>query len=125
MSQIKNQQSDIEGQLAVDIYQTEKEIVVLAPIAGISPEDVEISVTDEVLTIKGSRHLDRKILDQKIQEEDYFAKECFWGEFSRSIILPESADLSKITAGFEKGILEIRIPRGEKIRTKVVRIKTK
>lgn len=120
MPKVTNQKSETEGQLAVDIYQTDKEIVILAPIAGISPDDIEISVTDEVLTIKGSRHLERKI-----EEEDYFAKECFWGAFSRSIILPESADLSKISAAFEKGLLEIRIPRGEKIRTKVVRIKTK
>ncbi|MEK7544649.1 MAG: Hsp20/alpha crystallin family protein [Patescibacteria group bacterium] len=109
-----------DGQLAVDIYQTAKEIIILAPIAGVDSKDVDVSVTDEVLTIKGARHLERKI-----EEEDYFTKECFWGGFSRSIILPESAELGKINATFEKGILEIRIPRGERIKTKVVRIKTK
>lgn len=108
-----------EGQLAVDIYQTEKEIVILAPIGGVPTDNIDVSVKDGVLTIKGTRSFEKKVL-----EESYFTKECFWGNFSRAIILPESADLGKITASFHNGILEIHIPKNEKIHTKVIRIKT-
>lgn len=108
-----------EGQLALDIYQTDNEIVILSAIAGVAEDDLNISVTKEVLTIKGKRHL-----ETHVDEEDYLTKECFWGDFSRSIVLPESADSSKIAASFKNGILKITIPRREKLQTKVVRIKT-
>lgn len=107
-----------EGQLALDIYQTDDEIVILSAIAGVSEDDLNVSVTDEVLTIKGKRHL-----ENKIKEEDYLTKECFWGDFSRSIVLPASADSGKIAASFKNGILQITIPRTEKLQTKVIRIK--
>lgn len=109
---------DQEGQLALDIYQTDDEIVILSAIAGVSEDDLNISVTDEVLTIKGKRHL-----ENKVNEQDYLTKECFWGDFSRSIVLPASADSSKIAASFKNGILKITIPRTEKLQTKVIRIK--
>jgi HSP20 family protein len=109
-----------EGQLAVDIYQTDTEIVVLAPIAGIKPDAVDISVTDQVLTIKGERHI-----DQEAREEDYVTRECFWGSFSRAIILPETANVAKIAANFENAVLEIRIPVIEKVKSKVIKIQKK
>jgi HSP20 family protein len=107
-----------EGQLALDIYQNNDEIVILSAIAGVDEEDVNISVTDEVLTIKGKRHL-----DIRIPEEDYLTKECFWGDFSRSVVLPENADSESINASFKNGILRITIPKIEKLHTKVIRIK--
>lgn len=108
-----------EGQLALDIYQTDNEIVILSAVAGVTEEDLNISVTDEVLTIKGKRKL-----TDKVSEEDYLTKECFWGDFSRSIVLPASADSGKIAAAFKNGILRIVIPKVEKLQTKVIRIKT-
>ncbi len=108
-----------EGQLALDIYQTEEEIIILSAVAGVSEDDLNISVTDEVLTIKGKRHL-----QDRVPEEDYLTKECFWGDFSRSIVLPASADSAKIAASFKNGILRISIPKVEKLSTKVIRIKT-
>ncbi len=108
-----------EGQLALDIYQTDAEIIILSAIAGVTEDDLNISVTDEVLTIKGKRRL-----EDKVPEEDYLTKECFWGDFSRSIVLPASADSVKISAAFKNGILRIAIPKVEKLQTKVIRIKT-
>ena len=110
---------DQEGQLALDIYQTDDEIVILSAVAGVDEKDINISVTDEVLTIKGKRHL-----DIQIPEEDYLTKECFWGDFSRSIVLPASADSGRIAATFKNSILKIMIPKVEKLQTKVIRIKT-
>ena len=107
-----------EGQLALDVFQTADEIVVVAPVAGVKLDDLAISITDEVLTIKGRRNL-----NFKVETADYFTQECFWGGFSRSIILPESVDAGNVSASFKNGVLTLRIPKIEKIRTRTVRIK--
>jgi len=107
-----------EGQLALDIYQTPTEIVIVAPIAGVKLSDIDVSVTEDVLTIKGKRYL-----EFDIPEEDYFSQECFWGDFSRSIVLPASVDTSRIAATFRDAVLKITIPKVERVKTKIVRIK--
>lgn len=107
-----------EGQLALDIYQTPNLITIVAPIAGVKMTDMNVSVTDDVLTIKGKRYL-----EFDIPEQDYFTQECFWGDFSRSIVLPASVDTTKIGASFKDAVLKISIPKTEQIKTKVVRIK--
>jgi HSP20 family protein len=119
ISQDQYDSDTIEGQLALDVYQTKDHIVILAPIAGVKLEDMTVAVTDDVLTINGKRHL-----EINIQDEDYFTQECFWGDFSRSIVLPASVDTNKISAHFKDGVLEIEIPKIEKVRSKVIRIKT-
>ena len=106
------------GQLALDVFQTADEIVVVAPIAGVKSSDLNITITDEVLTIKGSRSV-----QFKATAGDYFTQECFWGNFSRSIILPESVDTSRVSASFKNGVLTIRVPKVEKIRTRMIKIK--
>jgi HSP20 family protein len=108
-----------EGQLALDIYQTPTHIVIVAPIAGVKMPDIDVSVTEDVLTIKGKRYLEFDIPD-----EDYFTQECFWGDFSRSIVLPASVDDSKISASFKDAVLKITIPKAERVKTKIVRIKS-
>lgn len=105
------------GQLALDVFQTADEIVIVAPIAGVKPHDLAITVTDEVLTIKGQRNMQFKASDG-----DYFTQECFWGSFSRAIILPESVDTARVSASFKNGILTVRVPKVEKIRTRMVKI---
>lgn len=106
------------GQLSLDIYHTDKEIVILAPIAGVEKDDISISVTDDVLVIKGER--DQR---EEVPEENFYTKECFWGNFARSIMLPLEADSKNINATFEKNVLEIRIPKTEKETTKIIKIK--
>src|SRR6056297_1172736 len=80
------------GQLALDIFRTEKEIIILAPIAGVKPENINLSITNDVLVIKGERES-----NFFPAEDDYYTKECFWGKFSRSIVLPLEADTSNIS----------------------------
>lgn len=109
----------VEGQLALDVYQTKTHIVVLAPIAGVKLEDMEVEVSDDVLTIKGHRQY-----ENTVEQEHYFTQECFWGDFSRSIVLPASVDTNKIGASFDDGVLKIEIPKIEKVRSKTIRIKT-
>ncbi len=111
---------EYEGQLAVDVYQTDSEVVLKAPIAGVKPEDLEISITDEVINIKGERRH-----SEEVARENFFAQECYWGAFSRSFILPVAVDSQKTEAHLDKnGILTIRVPKLEKSKTKVVEIKT-
>lgn len=105
------------GQLSVDIFQEDQYIVIVAPIAGTSSKEVDISVTEEVLTIKGTRKQ-----PYKIDEKDYLTKECFWGEFERSIVLPKNANTKEINAAFKDNVLEIRIPKTAEEKTKVVKI---
>jgi HSP20 family protein len=108
------------GQLAVDVFQTEDDIIVLAPVAGIKVEDVEVVIQEDVLTIRGMRSLD---LD--IPQKNYYAQECFWGEFTRSIVLPTAVNTAKIDASFEGGILKIQIPKANKVKMQIIKIKNK
>ena len=112
-------EENVEGQLALDVYQTQNEIVIVAPIAGVKMADINVSVTEDVLTIKGKRYLEFNIPD-----EDYLTQECFWGDFSRSIVLPSSADTSKINASMKDAVLKISIPRTERTKTRLIRIKS-
>jgi HSP20 family protein len=106
-----------EGQLAIDVYQTPSAIVVKSTIAGVKPEDLKISLHNGLLSIKGKRE---EKLD--IKEEDYFYKECYWGSFSRSIILPTEVDNRKVDAVLENGVLTITLnkidPRKIEVATK-------
>jgi HSP20 family molecular chaperone IbpA len=87
---------DDEGQLTVDVYETEAHLVIIAPVAGVEISDIEITVSDgEVLTIRGVRSV-----VTKVKEDEYLTRECFWGAFSRSIVLPELLDVDSISAGF-------------------------
>lgn len=105
------------GQLSVDIFQQNNEIIILAPVAGSTSKDVTISVTDDVLTIKGER-----LPDHKVEEKDFLTKECFWGKFERSIVLPKNANSKEIAASFKNNILEIHIPKTSDEKTKIVKI---
>ena len=96
---------ETEGQLAIDVYQTENELVIQSAVAGVGIEKLDIFLEKDVLTIKGAR--------QKPYEErgDYFFQECFWGPFSREVILPAEVDPDKVLARMKDGILTIRIPK--------------
>ncbi len=113
----ENNTSKEEGQLAVDVFQTPAEIVLVAPIAGVNRQDISINITDDVLHIRGKRSF-----AWKVSKEDYFHEECFWGNFERSIILPDAIDLKKVKATFKNGILTIRIPKVEKLRSRDIEI---
>ncbi len=106
-----------EGQLSVDIYQTKDDLIIQSTIAGIKPNDLEISLEKDVIIIRGKREKPNN------EEGDYSTKECYWGRFSREIILPVEIDPDRIKATMENGILTIRIPKvfREKKRKIVVR----
>ncbi|TSC72202.1 MAG: hypothetical protein G01um101438_705 [Parcubacteria group bacterium Gr01-1014_38] len=107
-----------EGQLTVDVYQTPESIVVKSTIAGVRPEDLDVSITSDMVTIRGTRRH-----DEEVREEDYFYRECYWGSFSRSIILPVDIMAEKADASLKDGILTIRIPKAEALVTKRVKVR--
>jgi HSP20 family protein len=111
--------TESEGQLTIDVYQTPNEIVIKSTIAGVKPEDIDISITNDMITIKGRRQK-----DEEVKEEDYYYQECYWGPFSRSVILPVDVEVDRADASMKNGILTIRLPKVEKVKTKKISIKT-
>lgn len=107
-----------EGQLTVDVHQTADAIVIKSTIAGVKPEDLDVSITNDMVTIRGARHH-----DEEVREEDYFYRECYWGNFSRSIILPVDVVADKSDASLKDGILTIRIPKADALVTKRVKVR--
>lgn len=114
---------DSFGQLPVDVLENKKEIRVVAPLAGVNIDEVEIVINNDVLTIKGQRELDSEVT--ALKGVDYYAQECFWGEFSRSIILPLHADTGQIEATQKNHILYIRIPKKPSVQLRIVKIQSK
>jgi HSP20 family protein len=108
-----------EGQLSVDVYQTENDIVIIAPVAGATSETINISITDDVITIKGRREMP---VPDKIRSDDFYIEECFWGNFSRSIVLPAAVDTNNVEAHFKNNVLQVRIPKTERVRTRIIQI---
>lgn len=98
-----------DGQLAIDVYQDDDYIVIKSIIGGIRPEDLDLSVTSDMVTIKGTRQR-----SEEVKEENYYYQECFWGSFSRSVILPCDIKTDQVEASMKNGILTIRLPKVEK-----------
>lgn len=98
-----------EGELAVDIFENDKALFVKTAIAGVKPEDLSLSLSQDLLTIRGQR------TDEHSNEgHNYLTRECHWGAFSRSIILPSNVRTDKAEAIFRAGILLIKLPKSEK-----------
>ncbi|KKR52487.1 MAG: Protein containing Heat shock protein Hsp20 protein [Parcubacteria group bacterium GW2011_GWA1_40_21] len=111
---------DSDGQLAVDVYQTQNDIIIKTMAAGIRPEDLDISITRDMITIKGSRE-DNTV---NIDDEDYFHRELFWGSFSRVILLPQEIEIEEAEATERHGLLTIKLPKINKDRQTKLRVKT-
>jgi len=97
---------DQAGELVVDVYETEADFVVLAAIAGVQIKDLDISLEKEMMVIKGNRY-DPHVVSGK----RYFYQECYWGPFSRKVVLPENIDIDKADAQMDKGVLTVKIPK--------------
>jgi len=93
-----------EGQLSVDVYQTDQKIIVQSTIAGAKPENLKVSLHHDLLTINGTRSQ-----PQAVAEEQYLYRECYWGPFSRSIILPAEVEARKVEANLENGVLTVTL----------------
>jgi HSP20 family protein len=112
------QDDEPEGQLTIDVYQTSSEIVIESTIAGVNPEDIDIDVTNDSVTIRGARKREKEVKD-----EDYFYRECYWGRFSRSVILPQEINPEDADVSFKNGILSIRLPKLVRKKSKKLKVK--
>ncbi len=108
-----------EGELPVDMYQTNDAIIIKALVAGVSPADLDISITRDMVTIRGVREE-----YQETNDDNYFHRELFWGSFSRTLLLPEEVVIDEAEAQEKHGLLEIRLPKLDKHRSTQLRVKT-
>lgn len=108
-----------EGELPVDMYQTGEAVVIRALIAGVSPNDLDIAITRDMVTIKGMREE-----AQEAPDDDYYHRELFWGSFSRTLLLPEEVLIDEAEAQEKHGLLEIRLPKVDKNRSTRLTVKS-
>ncbi len=109
---------EAEGELTVDVYQTPSSFIIESTVAGVDPEDIDISTTPESISIRGKREK-----QEKIKTENYIHQECYWGRFSRTIILPQEIDPDKTHASIKNGVLKITLPKLNKGKSKKIKVK--
>lgn len=110
--------NEYEGQLTLDVYQTKDNVMIKSTIAGVKPENLDITIANDMVTIRGERKK-----DEEVKPEDYFYQECYWGPFSRSIILPVDIDVEGVNAELKDGILTVTLPKAAKAKTKKIRVR--
>jgi HSP20 family molecular chaperone IbpA len=109
----------MEGELSVDVYQTPTHIVIKAMIAGVRPEDLDVSITRDMVTIRGKR-------EQHTEGStgDFYFQELYWGSFSRTIVLPQEVEIEEAEAIEKHGLLVIRLPKMDKGRQAKLKVRS-
>jgi HSP20 family protein len=118
---IKNEwgEEESEGELTVDVFQTPDDIIIKAMVSGMEPNDLDISISRDSVTIKGKREGSREVGD-----DNYFCQELYWGSFSRTIALPQEIEVEEAEATQKHGLLTIRLPKIDKHRQAKLRVKS-
>ncbi len=111
--------NSMDGELPIDMYQTRDAIVIRALVAGVNPEDLNISITRDMVTLQGQREE-----VQEAPDEDYYHRELFWGAFSRTLLLPEEVFIDEAEAQEKHGMLEIKLPKVDKERSARLKVRT-
>lgn len=109
----------VDGELPVDVYNHENEIIVKTMVAGIKPEDLDIDITRNMVSVRGKREE-----SSEISEKDYYHKELYWGTFARTVTLPEEIDVEESEATEKNGLLTIRLPKIDKARQNKLKVKS-
>jgi HSP20 family protein len=109
--------NEYEGQLTIDMYQTKDNVVIKSTIAGVKPEDIDVTIANDMVTIRGDRKR-----DFEASSEDYFYQECYWGSFSRSVVLPVDVDIDNVSADLRDGILTVILPKAAKAKAKKIKV---
>ncbi|KKT77506.1 MAG: Protein containing Heat shock protein Hsp20-like protein [Parcubacteria group bacterium GW2011_GWF2_44_8] len=115
----QGEHSQQEGELPVDMYQTNEAIIIKALVAGVSPTDLDISITRDMVTIRGVREE-----YQETNDDNYFHRELFWGGFTRTLVLPEEVVIDEAEAQEKHGLLEIRLPKLDKHRSTQLKVRS-
>lgn len=109
--------SEYEGQLTIDMFQTKDNVIIKSTIAGVRPEDIDVTIANDMCTIRGERKR-----DFEASSEDYFYQECYWGSFSRSVVLPVDVDIENVEADLKDGILTVILPKAAKAKAKKIKV---
>ena len=109
-----------ESYFPVDLFETNDDVVVKASLPGVKPEDIDVSVTGQLLTLKGESKA-----ETESQEQNYYRRERRHGTFVRQFTLPVEVDSEKAQASFEHGVLELKLPKAEAMKPKSIKINTK
>ncbi|MBY0473147.1 Hsp20/alpha crystallin family protein [Patescibacteria group bacterium] len=122
--EVEDSPSDIteeepDGELAVDVYQTPTHIIIKAMIAGVRPEDLDVSITRDMVTLRGKRER-----HTEGTAGDFFFQELYWGSFSRTIVLPQEVEIEEAEATEKHGLLTIKLPKLDKGRQAKLKIKS-
>lgn len=117
IAQKREAEASKEGQLSVDIFHSETEMIIVCPIAGVDKTDVQVVLNDDVLTIRGER---RRM--PELENKTCIVSELYWGTFSRSIVLPDYIDRKNIKAQTHENLLVVKIPKTEDFKTRVIEI---
>ena len=108
-----------EAQLTVDMYQEPDEIIIQAMVSGVKPDDLDISITQDMVTLRGKRSRQHQTSD-----DDFYYRELYWGMFSRSILLPQEVDAEEATATMKHGMLTIRLPKLDRAKVQKLKVKS-
>jgi len=108
-----------EGELAVDVYETGDDITIQATIAGVNPDDLNVSIENDVVTITGER-----MNTEEEEGKNYFYQECYWGAFSRQIVLPSEVDGGRAEASMRNGIFTLKIPKVERKKLRKIKVRS-
>ena len=109
-----------EERVSLDMYQTDNDVVVEASVPGVKPEELDVSISGDMLTIKGERKEEREV-----KEENYLRRERTFGSFERLVTLPVAVKMENITAEFENGVLTVTMPKAEEVKPKQIKIQPK
>lgn len=112
-------EEELDAELTVDLYQTPTEIIVQTMVAGVQPDNLSITITRDMITIRGKREENKSVT-----EENYFVQELYWGSFSRTISLPEEVDPEEAEAIEKHGLLIIRLPKINKDKETKLKVKS-
>lgn len=115
---LHGEEEPAEGQLPVDVYQTPSEIVIRTFIAGVRPDEINLSISRDMVVIEGARSERESIVDS-----DYFHRELFWGVFSRTVLLPQEVDVDNSSATAKDGLLTLILPKLDKARQTKLKVK--
>jgi HSP20 family protein len=107
------------GELAVDVYQTATHIIIKAMIAGVRPEDLDVSITRDMVTVKGKRER-----HTEGSSDEFFFQELYWGSFARTIVLPQEVEIEEAEASEKHGLLIIKLPKLDKGRQAKLKVKS-
>ena len=114
----RSEERQTEGELAIDVFETDNDIVIQSTIGGTKPEDLDISVENDLVTIRGSRERSAEKEGKK-----YFYQECYWGSFMRQVILPEEVDGTRARATIKNGVLTLTMPKLHRKKKRKIMVK--